>query len=210
MGARAAVVRKRITKAPAIRRTEIMDAALRVFLEKGVAATTVADITEAASVAKGTFYLYFDSKEALVWALKDRFVDDMVAHATSFAERLGRDEWWSLAEATAEGWIDFALDHRDAMKVFFQEGVTPETYAPFNECQAKIHAMMVAGITAGMESGAFQVSDPDLAARLLEHAIDGTVEHSIMFDEELDRDRLVNAAKEMVRKVLAPAPPATA
>ena len=208
MGAREAVtaaVRKRITKAPAVRRREIMDAALRVFLEKNVADTTVSDITAAAGVAKGTFYLYFDSKEALVWALKDRFVDEMVAHATSFAERIGRDDWWALAEATTEGWIDFALEHRDLLKVFFQEGVTPETYAPFAECQAKIHTMFVAGIQAGMESGAFQVSDPDLAAKLLEHAIDGTVEHSIMFDEELDRDRLVNAAKEMVRKVLSPA-----
>jgi AcrR family transcriptional regulator len=206
MGASQAVqaIRKRITKKPEVRRGEIMDAALRVFQDKGVANTTVADITEAAGVAKGTFYLYFDSKETLVWALKDRFIDDLVAHATSFAERIGQDDWWSLAEATVEGWIDFSLAHKDHLKVFIQEGVRPETYAPFAECEAKVHAMFVAGIQAGMDQGAFQVADPELAARFLENAIEGTIEHAIMVGEQIDRARLVAAAKELVRKTLSP------
>lgn len=44
----------------------IIDAALRLFSENGYEATTVADIAEAAGVAKGTFFNYFRAKEELL------------------------------------------------------------------------------------------------------------------------------------------------
>jgi len=50
-----------------------MDAAERLFLEQGVAPTTIEQITDGAGVAKGTFYLYFSSKEDILVALGDRF-----------------------------------------------------------------------------------------------------------------------------------------
>ncbi|HYU58812.1 MAG TPA: TetR/AcrR family transcriptional regulator [Actinomycetota bacterium] len=197
-------VRKRVAKPAEERRVDLMDAALRVFLEKGAASTTVADITDAAGVAKGTFYLYFDSKEALLGALKERFVDDMIAHASQFAERVGREDWWILAEATAEGWVDFALEHRAQIRLFAQEGVTVETFEPFAECEAKLHGLFVAGIEAGTRAGAFHVTDPELTAHFVSKALEGTVEHAILFGAAIDRDALVTGAKELVRKVLGP------
>ncbi len=50
-------------------RQSLMDAALRLFQESGYDATTVKDITEAAGVAKGTFFNYFDTKEAILPAI---------------------------------------------------------------------------------------------------------------------------------------------
>ena len=50
-------------KTPAQRRIELVDAAAEVFMEKGYAAATVADITSRAGSSHGTFYVYFDSKE---------------------------------------------------------------------------------------------------------------------------------------------------
>ena len=44
---------------------EIADAAVRCFVDRGYAATTVADIAREAGVAKGTVYVYFPTKEAL-------------------------------------------------------------------------------------------------------------------------------------------------
>ncbi len=44
---------------------QLLDAALKVFARDGIDAASVADIAEAAGVAKGSVYLYFDSKEAL-------------------------------------------------------------------------------------------------------------------------------------------------
>jgi AcrR family transcriptional regulator len=54
---------------------EILDAALAVFAEKGFAAARLEQIAARAGVAKGTIYLYFDSKEAVFRALiQDRLV----------------------------------------------------------------------------------------------------------------------------------------
>ncbi len=46
-----------------------MEAALQLFKRRGYDATTVKDITDAADVAKGTFFNYFDTKEAILPAI---------------------------------------------------------------------------------------------------------------------------------------------
>ncbi len=48
-----------------MRRQEILTAAIKVFGTKGFAATCVGDVAEAAEMAKGTVYLYFESKEEI-------------------------------------------------------------------------------------------------------------------------------------------------
>ncbi|HWC18560.1 MAG TPA: helix-turn-helix domain-containing protein [Terriglobales bacterium] len=50
----------------------IFEAAMRLFAERGYANTPVEEITEAADVAKGTFFNYFPSKEAILQALAER------------------------------------------------------------------------------------------------------------------------------------------
>lgn len=51
------------------RPSEITAAALRLFHERGFAATKLDDVAAAAGVTKGTLYLYFPSKEALFKAV---------------------------------------------------------------------------------------------------------------------------------------------
>lgn len=53
-------------------RKQIFQAAMKLFGKKGVFATTVEEITEAADVGKGTFFNYFPSKEAILSALAER------------------------------------------------------------------------------------------------------------------------------------------
>ncbi|HEY5056450.1 MAG TPA: TetR/AcrR family transcriptional regulator [Acidobacteriaceae bacterium] len=48
-----------------MRRQEILAAAIKVFGKKGFAATCVGDVADAAKMAKGTVYLYFESKEEI-------------------------------------------------------------------------------------------------------------------------------------------------
>lgn len=196
--------RKRVTKEPDVRRHELMDAAVRVFVEKGISRTTVSDITQAAGVAKGTFYLYFTSKENLLGALKERFVDDIMAQATAHYERVGREDWWALADSIIESFTDFMLERKDMIHLIVQEGITPESSELFAECEARVDAMFAAGIQAGIEAGVFRSSDPELLARFIHHAFDGSLTHGILYGPPIDRDRFVTAAKELVRKSLAP------
>jgi AcrR family transcriptional regulator len=197
--------RTRVSKAPEDRRKDLLDAGLRVFCGKGIHDATVSDITEAAGVAKGTFYLYFDSKRHLLAGLKERFVDEMVASAFSLFEQIGQMDWWELTDRTVESMVDFPLRHPDELKVFyFQTPTSQETRDILADSDLKLWNMATAGIQAGIDAGAFSAADPELAALFIHEAIDGAVRHMIMYGIEVDRDRLVAAAKEMARKILAP------
>jgi AcrR family transcriptional regulator len=71
-------------------RHRLVAAALASFATRGMTGTRIEDVTEAADVAKGVFYNYFDSKDALVAELVERQVgtllDDHVAPAVDDSE----------------------------------------------------------------------------------------------------------------------------
>ena len=56
---------KRISKAPEVRRQELLDTAMELFAQKGYEETSMGDIARAAGVAQGLCYRYFDSKQKL-------------------------------------------------------------------------------------------------------------------------------------------------
>ncbi len=195
---------RRVTKSPEERRRDLLDAAVRVFADKGVAGATVSDIAKAAGVAKGTFYLYFSSKEHLLGALKEKFVDEMMEHATSLYAQVGREDWWALVDRTVESFVDFILSHRDLIHVLIQEGITPQTSDVFQESEQRIDAMFAAGIRAGNEAGVFKVTDPELTSQFLHHALDGVLSHAVLYEDHVDVEALVAGARELVHKTLAP------
>src|SRR5215813_12679430 len=59
----------------AARRTQILDAATRVFASKGFNRATIRDVARAAGVADGTIYNYFANKTDLLFGLLDRLND---------------------------------------------------------------------------------------------------------------------------------------
>lgn len=66
---------KRIVKDPEERKKELLDAARKLFEEKGYMKTSVSDITESIDVAKGTFYYYFETKEDILKGVIDEIID---------------------------------------------------------------------------------------------------------------------------------------
>jgi AcrR family transcriptional regulator len=56
-------------------RARLVEAARRVISRKGIDATTILDITEEADVGFGTFYNYFESKEAILAAASAEAVE---------------------------------------------------------------------------------------------------------------------------------------
>ena len=65
----------RIVKEADERRNEILDAAETLFTEKGYSKTTIIDILNQVGIAKGTFYYYFKSKEEVMDAIIERFIE---------------------------------------------------------------------------------------------------------------------------------------
>lgn len=56
---------RRLTSQGIERKQQLLDAAARLFAERGYAETRIVDICREAGVAKGLFYWYFDTKEAV-------------------------------------------------------------------------------------------------------------------------------------------------
>ncbi|BAK75289.1 transcriptional regulator, TetR family [Pseudogulbenkiania sp. NH8B] len=92
------------------RPSEILDAALSLFVEKGFRATKMEDIAHAANVTKGTPYLYFQNKEEIFKAviqvnLSSRFAEFAEIerqHSGSAAELLQQlmFKWWDEVGCT--------------------------------------------------------------------------------------------------------------
>ena len=57
---------------PKTRKDRIMDAALRIFAEKGFQNTTITEISKAAGVSEATIYEYFGTKEDLLFAIPEK------------------------------------------------------------------------------------------------------------------------------------------
>ncbi|MBQ3425020.1 MAG: TetR/AcrR family transcriptional regulator, partial [Clostridia bacterium] len=55
-----------------IRREQILDAAEKLFFEKGYDRTSVQDILDALGMSKGGFYHYFDAKDSVLKAVNER------------------------------------------------------------------------------------------------------------------------------------------
>ncbi|TEU01554.1 MAG: TetR/AcrR family transcriptional regulator [Candidatus Stahlbacteria bacterium] len=69
----------REVKKPEVRKNEILDAARKFFFQKGYDQTTIQDIIDELSIAKGTFYYYFTSKIDLLDQLVDRTTSEISA-----------------------------------------------------------------------------------------------------------------------------------
>ena len=193
---------RRQSPAPARRRGDLLDAAARLFAADGVDATSVAAIAEAAGVAKGSFYRYFASREELVAALKERFVDELLDEVSGFVDRIGVDDWWELTDEFVARMVQALVERRDLIRVFAAQPSGEESIELFLESEERIDAVIAGGIQAGIEAGVFKVEDPMLTATLLQHGISATVEHAIVHGGDRDWDQLTRAAQRLARAAL--------
>jgi AcrR family transcriptional regulator len=191
------------TKPAAQRRRDLLDAGLAVFLEKGVAASTLDHVTQRAGVAKGTFYLHFDSKEHLLAALQADFEQTMVERIDSrVAEAAEAGASWS---ARLDTWVTAALADYPAEHalhdVLFHHPVLP---AESREAHAErdLADSLTDLIEAGIRAGAFTATDPPLTAMLLCSALHRAFDRVWHKDEHYDVERLSAAVRELFHRAL--------
>ncbi len=75
----------RVAKDPEVRRQELLDAAMALFLERGAEGTSVSAIVRRVGVAQGTFYYHFEGKDALLDELARRFAEPVGAAVSAIA-----------------------------------------------------------------------------------------------------------------------------
>jgi AcrR family transcriptional regulator len=147
---------------------EVLDAALDLFIEKGFAATRVDDIARRAGLSKGTIYLYFPSKGAIMEGLVRRAIVP-------------------ITETAAAALGAFRGSPRDALLLLFgvmlkslanprvlaipklvvrEVGTFPELAAMYRREVIDRALPLIAGVVRrGIEEGVFRPVDPELAVR---------------------------------------------
>ncbi len=195
--------RRRVVKPADVRTEELLASAERVFAARGIDATTVAEITADAGVAKGNFYRYFESKEHLLGALKARFYAQLIARIDEVATARLADGWPALLDAIVDTLVDFFFERADLVRVLARDATASGSTALFN-CERALTAQIATGMRAGIADGGFGAVDPDLTAALLQHGVVRTVEYALIYDEPVTRDAIASAAREVARKALAP------
>jgi AcrR family transcriptional regulator len=168
-----------------------MDAAERLFLDKGIAATSVDEIVAAADVAKGTFYIHFPSKEHLLAALQQRFVAASCSNLQAAIDRRRADDWRGKLRAWVEASINAYLDRVALHDVVFHE-FRPDDRSP--KPDNRVVDLLAALLSRGTRAGAWSVEDAHRTATMLFHALHGAVDDAIAVKTDIDRKRLARAA----------------
>jgi AcrR family transcriptional regulator len=110
---------------PDARREQLLDAALSCFVERGYHGTHVAHVIARAGVARGTFYLYFDSKHEVFSALVDRMLAIFLAVRPAEPDpdvRTAKDAA-ELLRRSYTAVLSTFREHRRLCRLLFEEAV---------------------------------------------------------------------------------------
>jgi AcrR family transcriptional regulator len=170
------VAARRRTKAPETRAVALMDAAERLFISKGIATTSIDDIAAGAQVAKGTFYLYFPSKEAMLGALQQRFVDTFCERLQNAMDRHRPDDHHARLKAWVETGLEIYLDNVALHDVVFHE-YRPEDRRMRND--NAVITQLVGLLKRGDAAGVWEVEDATLTGVILFNALHGVADDAV-------------------------------
>ena len=148
---------------------KILDAALEEFGEKGFSEGSIVGITSRAHVALGTFYTYFDSKEAVFQEL----VRDMSAQVRDHVAPVlaGATDALDGEGLALESFLAFVRTHRQVYRIIDEaEFVDPEGFRKHYVTTAE---RIGARLQAGKDKGEVVATDAGLATEVEAWAVMG-------------------------------------
>lgn len=155
------------------RREEILAIAATLFAEKGVRATTVRHIADAAGILSGSLYHHFSSKEAIVDELLRTFLDELFAEYDQIVstELPPRDTLEQLVRASYR-----AIHTRRDQAAIYQDEVKHlrhlARFSYINERSRQFRQLWVGVLEAGKASGDFRADlDTQLTFRFLRDTV---------------------------------------
>jgi len=153
---------------PEERPQQILQAALEVFGEHGLAGARLEDIAKRAGVSKGTIYLYFPNKEELFREMVRSTVVEAIVEGEQIPEMgTAVDQlttfmrgYWSFVRTPA-----FAVIYRVVVSELHQFPDLVEFYV--SEVMLRTQQLVARIITRGIAAGEFRSVEPMVAARML-------------------------------------------
>ncbi len=189
------VKKKRISKAPEVRREELLEVASRLFIEKGIGDTGVGDITGAADVARGTFYLYFTSKDHVVEELWKRYV-------AGFMERIDENIDCDHKLVSSICMLtEYALENVHLHKIVYSTADS----AAITRCRQsdeRIVLLLFRHIQQSLNRRKITDIDAELLASSIFFGVDGALHREIMKDENFDSRAFVAGIRKFVENAL--------
>lgn len=151
------------------REREILDAAAKLFREKGYASTTIRDIGAQARLNHASSHYYFGSKAAILYAIYSDALDGFLERFESIEDS---DPGTTLTEIIRAGALESAR-RPDHTAVFFQERRWLEMHlnvrqaGALRERQSRFRSRTSAIVERGIAEGVFTSVDPGLVVELV-------------------------------------------
>jgi AcrR family transcriptional regulator len=186
--------RARTLLPPDQRRQQLLEAATWVFARKGFRRASVSDIIARAGVARGTFYLYFDSKERVFLAIVENFHRHVTGAITAVSADVNASgEPQPLLKSSFRRWLELFAAHRDAATVVLKEAAAID--ARFEKGFADLRRAAVQHFAARyrcfQEVGIMRASfSPELMAHLLLGMFDELLGAFVLKNPDADLDAL--------------------
>jgi AcrR family transcriptional regulator len=198
----------RTVKDPETRRSELIDAAEELFLANGYEDTTVSDIVRKIGVAHGTFYHYFKSKDGVLDAITDRWIEEIKEGVAGIASRddsdaiekiIGVFSFFSSHGRSRQGLVEYVHEERNAhLHNKFERKVPPILIPLFSRM-----------IEEGVRERFFDVKYPEMAAlSIIETA--GAISHiheAYRLEDKTEKmNEITDATFDFIERILGAEP----
>jgi AcrR family transcriptional regulator len=172
------------------RHQEILEAAVRVITERGLADTRISDIAERCGVSPGLILYYFDSKDRLLVEALTFANDRFYLRMSREIRRLPRawDRLVRLIELSTPGYLpgEEPLDEWALwVEIWVRALRDPEMAREREVLDKRWRAAIAEIIRGGQESGEFPPGDADELALRIGALIDGLAIQVLMNDSEV-------------------------
>ena len=195
---------KRRRLSPDVRRAELLEAALCVLRRRGPMNARVEDVTEAAGVAKGTFYLYFPSWDDLLVEIRAHLCSTYVSEMQDIFAVEALSDWWAAFEKECVHFVDFVEELGSELHMVIFHGSIADRPPDLTMFYEKTWADM---LKKGIESGSCRNVSVDIAAQLIFSVLHKTAENILQTG---DRDRNFNTMFDLLRAWLCTSGPVVA
>ena len=161
------------------RRRQILSAAKAVFAEAGYHGASIHAIIESAQIARGTFYLYFESKAAVFDSILDQAMADLRArmHRIEVDDPTARPPQAQLRDQVIAT-LEYIVNDRPLATLLLSAGHTPDVDASerLEMFFSEVRDLLRRALETGMEIGLVRKCQPELVAAAMLGMARGVIE----------------------------------